>query len=104
MLPQNSRTVLALCPPAEWSWDKETQSRILAKLDLILVTITNAFRDKKKSSPAKPEEQWQPQCVKEAKEEAQRKKHEFTDEEMEALKAFWKARNRNAKFIGENDG
>lgn len=100
MLPQSSRTILALAPVAQWNWDRETQSRILAKLDFILVTIENAFRDKKKGNPAKPEEQWQPEAVKEAKEELQKKKLKpYTDEEFEKLKAFWKARNNKAKFL-----
>lgn len=105
MLPQSSRTILALAPTADWSWDRETQSRILAKLDFILVTIENAFRDKKKGPPAKPEEQWQPKAVKKAKEELQKKRLKpYTDEEFEQMKAYWKARNSKVKFIEDDDG
>lgn len=100
MLPPTSRTILAIYPAADWGWDRETQSRILAKLDYILVTIENAFRDKKKSSPAKPDDQWQPEYVKEAKEELRREKHRrLSDEELENLKAFWQRRNSKARFL-----
>ena len=102
MLPRTSRFILVSAPAAEWDWDKETQSRILAKLDFILVTLQNAFRDKKKSSQVKHDEQWQPECVKEAKEEAQRKKRQkLSDEDLAALKAYYKAKNSGARFIDD---
>ncbi len=99
-LPQSSRTFVAISPAADWTWDKETQSRILAKLDYILVTLQNIFRDKKKGSPAKPDEQWQPEAVKEAKEEILRKKRQrLSDEELETLKKYWQKHNYKARFL-----
>lgn len=93
---------MALYPAAEWSWDKETQSRILAKLDHILVTLQEVFRDKKRGQKPKPDEQWQPEYVKEAKEELQRQKRQrMSDEELEALKAFWQRRNSQARFLND---
>lgn len=101
-LPIESRTMIAYNPARDWSWDKETQSRILAKLDHIYVLLGNAFRDKKKSSKIKPEPQWQPDYAKEAKEEAQARQNarrRLTDEEKKALQAFWQKKNYNSIFL-----
>ena len=89
-------------PVKDWSWDKETQSRILSKLDNILVLLGNAFRDKRKSKKFEPEPQWQPDYVKDAKEEARTKELErrkLSDDEMKASIEFWKAKNHEATFI-----
>lgn len=101
-LPRKSRVFIAIDPTAEWDWDKETQSRILAKLDILSVQIASLFR-KKGSEKLKPEPQWQPECVKIAKEnlESRRKQEQtFSKEDLEEIKAFWKARTK-IKTIGE---
>lgn len=101
-LPQGARTFIAIYPAAEWNWNKETQSRILAKLDYILVTLQNIFRDKKRGSAAKPDEQWQPDYVKEAKEEVVRQKRQkLSDEELEELKNYFRHRNDQARYLDD---
>lgn len=73
----------------------------MAKLDFILVTVQNMFREK--SGPkAKPDEQWQPEVVKEAKETARREKHrKLTDEELAAVKNYWRRHNDKARYIDD---
>ena len=101
-LPHHSRTFISINPASDWDWDKETQSRILAKLDILSVQLGNLFR-KKGGDKLKPEPQWQPEYVKIAKEEAEAKQkaeNSFSKEDMEHIKAFWKART-HIKMIGE---
>lgn len=102
-LPFGSRFITAINPSKDWDWDKETRSRILSKLDMILCTLANMFREKGKPK-VNPEGQYQPEYVKEAKKEWAEKKEEekrFTEEQMEAVKRFWKSRNPKAKFMEE---
>ena len=102
-LPETSRTMMAINPLKDWNWDKETQSLILGKLDQLTVILTNMFRGKGKP-PVKLAEQWQPEYVKEAKEEGKKRlsaSKRISDEQMEAIKRFWKARNPEATFIEE---
>ena len=97
--------MVAVNPAAEWDWDKETQSRILAKLDILSTQLGNLFR-KKGSDKIKPEPQWQPDYVKEAKEKAEEKKQAakaFSEEDMKQIKAFWEARS-GIKLIGGKNG
>lgn len=97
--------MVAINPASEWDWDKETQSRILAKLDILSTQLGNLFR-KKGSDKIKPEPQWQPDYVKEAKERAEEKKQAakaFSEEDMKQIKAFWEARS-GIKLIGEKNG
>ena len=102
-LPGTSRVVTTINPLKDWDWDKETQSLSLNKLDQISVILANMFRGKGKP-PAKVAEQWQPDYVKEAKEESRirlAKTRRVSEEEMAAIKRFWKARNPEAIFIEE---
>lgn len=100
-LPISSRTMSALNPAKDWDWEKETQSRILAKLDEIACIIVN-MNLKKGKKKVKPSEQFQPEYVKKAKEEAEverRKKKMLTKEEMEQVKNFWANRNPKARLV-----
>lgn len=102
-LQAQSRTMTAINPARDWSWEKETQSRILMKLDEVACVLVNTNLKKGKKR-AKPDEQFQPDYVKDAKEEARKKqkKQKFTDEEMDQIKAFWQKRNPNiTKVINE---
>lgn len=92
-----------LNPGKDWNWDKETQSRILAKLDQISCILANMFR-KEGSPKAKPDKQWQPDYVAEAKKKALAQSEEdkrLTQEQIETLKQFWKQRNPEAHFVEE---
>lgn len=90
-------------PTKDWDFDKEMQSQILARLELISCQLSNM--GKKKSEPKnKPGEQFQPDYVKEAKAEYARKKKEaVTDGTLDNLKAFFEARNPEANKIGEQN-
>lgn len=91
----------ALNPSRDWDWDKETQSRILMKLDEISCILVNTNRQK--GTPrAKPGKQWQPDYVAEAKEQAAKdraEKRRLSKEQLEAIKEFWKKRNPEAQFV-----
>ncbi len=92
---------MAINPAKDWNWDKETQSRILMKLDELCCIMTNINR-KKGSSKAKPGDQFQPDYVKDAKEQAKLDRSErkrLTDEQIANIKRFWKQRNPEAKFM-----
>ena len=73
----------------------------MAKLDFILVTIQNTFR-KKGGPEIQPDEQWQPEAVKEAKETVRREEHrKITDEELAAIKNYWRRHNDKARYIND---
>lgn len=103
MLGPLSRTIMALNPAKDWTWDREVQSRILAKLDIISCQVANLFRKKGKSA-LKPDKQYQPDYVEDAKkqaEEIRKEKKKFDEKEMNQIKQFWKARNPKVRFFDE---
>ena len=105
-LPARSRLMTTLNPAKDWDWDKETQSRILQKLDFIYTMLGNAFRDKKKTAKFKPEAQFEPDYVKLAKDEAKTRQNankRLTAHELDEVKAFWKRKNYQATFIEETN-
>lgn len=88
-------------PAKDWNWDRETQSRILMKIDELCCIMVNANR-KKGSAKAKPNEQFQPDYVKDAKKQAkldQSERKRLSDEQIANIKRFWKMRNPEAKFM-----
>lgn len=100
-LPPESRIMTVINPAKDWNWDKEVQSRILAKLDEISCIIVNSHK-KKNAKKVEPAEQFQPDYVKEAKELAEKEKQakkEPDKEELQRLKTFWQRRNRKVKMI-----
>lgn len=100
-LPPQARVFTKIQPANEWSWDKEVQSRILAKLDIISTQLANMFK-KKGEKAIKPEKQFQPKFVEEAKEESERRRQEknkFSEDELAKLKDFWKKKNPNARYL-----
>ena len=105
-LPAESRFFRKYSPLEDWNWDKEVQTQILHALDQISCQLANMFRDKGKKK-AKPQELMQPEYVKKAKEkmrEERRNKTRYSDVEMKAIEEFWKRRNPNATFLGDNNG
>ena len=104
-LPAESRFIRAHNPIKDWTWDKEIQSQILHRLDVISCQLANMFR-KKGKKPAKPGKQLQPEYVAKAKEQLQEEKKAKTrlsEEETAEVEEFWQARNPNVKFYkGEN--
>ena len=93
--------MVALNPSKDWDWDKETQSLILMKLDEIHCSFINANREKGKPK-AKPEKKWQPDYVTEAKEQLEKeraKERRLSEEQIQAIKQFWKKHNPEAKFM-----
>jgi len=103
-LPAQSRLITALNPSKDWDWDKETQSRILYKLDEISCILANTHREKGKPR-IKPDKKWEPKYVTEAKEQYANElsaKRKLTDEELEAIKKFWKQKNNKANFLEES--
>ena len=100
-LPPESRLLTALNPAKDWNWDKEVQSRILAKLDQIGCMIANTHK-KKGKSPAKPEKQFQPDYVEKAKKAAEKEENDkikMTEEEAEENRLFWQRRYRKVKMV-----
>lgn len=105
-LPMESRFIMSKLDSKDWNWNKEVQSRILYSLEIISCQLTNMFRKKGKKK-VKPGEQFQPDYVKKAKENAVRAKNmkrKITKEEMENIKAFWKRRNPNVKVFEVKNG
>lgn len=99
-LPPESRMMEKLSPLKDWNWDREVQSRIIAKLDIISCQLGNMMK-KKGAKPMKPDEQFQPDYVKKGKNKLQkehRKQSEVSAEDMEDIKDFWQQRN-GAKVI-----
>lgn len=91
---------MAINPAKDWDWDKETQSRILAKLDELHCSFINVNK-KKGVKKSKPAEQWQPKYVKEAKAEAEKREKEkkkMSKAQMEDFRAFWQQRNPNVRM------
>lgn len=102
-LPFESRFVQAHCESKDWDWDKEVQSRILMKLDTISCQLANIFK-KKGTQSSKPDKQFQPDYVKDAKKELDRQRsNKYNKEDMEKIKAFWAKRNPSATFLGVDD-
>lgn len=92
-----------ILPTKDWDFDKETQSRILASLEVISCQLANMHK-KKSAKKIKPGPQFQPDYVKDAKEEfAKKKKEAITDGTLDSLKAFFEARNPEANMIGGKD-
>ncbi len=91
----------ALNPAKDWNWDREVQSRILAKLDELSCMFANSHK-KKNAKKVEPAEQFQPDYVKKAKQEAEKKKQEKTKiskEEMEKIHNFWQKRYQKVKML-----
>lgn len=89
----------------DWTWNKEVQSQILHELDVISCQLANMFKEKGKKK-AKPQELMQPDYVKAAKSkmaEKRRNEGKRTAEEMKEIEAFWKSRNPDATFLGDNE-
>lgn len=100
-LPPESRLMVALSPAKDWNWDKEVQSRILAELDRIACMFANSHK-KKSAKSVEPAEQFQPDYVKQAKEDAEKKKQakfKRTDEEMNQIRNFWQQRQKKVKML-----
>lgn len=105
-LPMESRFIMSKLDSKDWTWDKEVQSRILSSLEIISCQLSNMFRKKGKKK-VKPGEQFQPDYVKKAKENAIRAKNmkrKITKEEMDNIKAFWKNRNPDVKLFEVQNG
>lgn len=93
----------ALNPARDWNWDKEVQSRILAKLDEIACMFANSHK-KKNAKKVEPAEQFQPDYVKRVKKQAAEKKKEaekakYNEEEMAKIKSFWQQRYKKVKML-----
>lgn len=98
-LPSESRFMQKIIPSKDWNWDKEVQSRILRTLDVISCQFANLFRKNGQES-IKPGEQFQPDYVKHAKEEAQslaKADMTISEDEMAAMKTFWQSHNHRIK-------
>ena len=87
-------------PSKDWNWDKEVQSRILMELDIISCQFYNAFKGKNKK-PRKPEEQFQPDYVKEAKKEMKSTKKVMNKDSQRELAEIFEKRNNQVKKLEE---
>ena len=87
-------------PSKDWDFDKETQSRILLMLDVISCQLSNMFK-KKGTKPRKPDEQFQPDYVKEAKKDAKKQKKEDSIEAQKDLAEIFENRNNKVKSLEE---
>lgn len=99
-LPMESRFIQKYSPFKDWNWDKEVQSRILQMLDLISCHLVNMNR-KKGTKAIKASEQFQPDYVKDAKNQAKKNKKESVKEEQQDLAAIFESRNKNVKKLEE---
>lgn len=102
-LPMESRFVEYKSPVKDWSWDREVQSRILAKIDQIRIDFLNANRGKGKP-PLKADKQFQPDYVAKAKEEyalKQESDKRMSEAELSVLRGYF--RGRNPKVRGQNE-
>jgi hypothetical protein len=99
-LPSNSRTMIKLAPAGNWSWSDETASRILSELSELKALTYNAKR-KKGQKPMKPDQQFQPDYIKEAKDEYIKWQKEQSNDrdEIDTMKAFWQARNPDITIV-----
>lgn len=99
-LPSKSRIMLKLAPAGGWSWRDETMSRILTELSAIKAITFNSNRTKSQK-PMKPDEQFQPEEVKVAKDEyvEWQKEQKNQPEDADATRAFWQARNPDVKIL-----
>lgn len=99
-LPAESRCVNKWSPFKDWGWDREVQSQILRMLDLISCHIVNMNR-KKGTKPLKVSDQFQPDYVKEAKEDVKKKKRVESAVQQEELAEIFEKRNKNVKKLEE---
>lgn len=98
-LPFESRFAQKYLPSKDWTWEKETQARILNVLDALYCHVVNMTKSKGQPS-RKIADLFQPDYVKAAKEEAERQRKEqdtLTSAELSVMKDFWKKRNYKAK-------
>ena len=93
-----SRYMQKYLPFKDWDWDKEVQSRILQMLDVIACQIANTHR-KKGAKALKPQEQFQPDYVKDAKKQVKRNKKEDAKEDQAELAKIFGERNKNIKKL-----
>lgn len=87
-------------PSKDWNWDKEVQSRILMELDIISAQLYNAFKGKYKK-PRKPDEQFQPDYVKEAKKDIKGAKKADNKDSQKELAEIFEKRNNQVKKVEE---
>lgn len=102
-LPKESRFIKEVAPASEWSFKDETLSRILYKIDEVSTRIYNSNRPKGRKAE-KTDEQFQPDFIKEAKENYQKNKTDGRAQDkadMEATRKFWEAHNSDTKSIEE---
>ena len=97
-LPIESRFMKKYIPSKDWDFDKETQSRILMMLDVISCQLSNMFK-KKGVKPRKPDEQFQPDYVKDAKKQVKNLNKELNKEEQIELAELFERKNNNVKKL-----
>lgn len=94
-LPFESRFIQKYCPSKDWDWNKEIQSHILHQLDIISCQLANMAK-KPGCAPAKPQDLLQPDYVKRAKNEAEKRAREeqrLSAADFEEIKRFWQKYN-----------
>ena len=69
-------------------------------LDVISCQLSNMFK-KKGVKPRKPQEQFQPDYVRDAKKDAKKQKKEISLEEQKDLAEIFEKRNSNVKSLEE---
>lgn len=99
-LPSDSRIMKEVSPAGDWTWNNETQSRVLYELSQVKAILYNSKRGKGQK-PIKSDEQFQPDYVKDLKEEylKWKKEQEVQKEDIDAMRAFWQARNPGVKQL-----
>lgn len=99
-LPAESRIMKKLFPAGSWTWRDETMSRILGELSELKAITFNAKR-KKGQKAIKPDPQFQPDHVKDAKQEyiEFQKKQRKDKAQIELAKNFWQSRNPDVKML-----
>ena len=96
-LPVESRTIRHYSPAVAWTWQDEVQSRILHEISALIAVTINMNR-KPGSPPIKPDKQFQPEAVEEAKkvyDKERRASSQYTEEDMKAIREFWERKNKN---------
>lgn len=92
-LPVTSRFIQKYTPSKDWDFDKETRSRILMELDIISCQISNLFK-KKGAKARKPDKQFQPKYVEQAKKDAEKEKKAENMAIQDNLAEIFEKRNK----------
>ena len=98
-LPRESRFIQKYLDFKDWTWEKEVQSQILRAIEAFTAVYVNSNR-KKGTKKAKVPDLMEPDYVKQAKKNFEKRKKENLADEKEHLRRIFEEKNPEAKYIG----